>query len=264
MSKFKVATWNINSINARLSHLINWLESSNIDIVLLQELKCTEEKFPYEQLDHLGYNIAVSGQKSYNGTAILSKTPIEETVKEFEGNPLPEEARYIDITTTTSIGVLRLASIYFPNGGEINSGKFQDKLKFYDSLSSHARRITSSEELALFGGDMNIAPYEIDVYSPEALKDSTGFSQEERLRWRSFVAEANLEDCFRVINPDKIEFSWWDYRGSGFRNNQGMRIDHLLASPKLIDKLDSCYIDKTLREQKKPSDHAPVICEFAC
>ncbi len=262
MNKLKVATWNINSVKARLGHLLEWLEASDIDIVLLQELKCEEAKFPHEHLDHLGYNIAISGQKSYNGVAVLSKTPIEETIKDFSGNPDSGQARYIEISTTTDIGVVKLASVYFPNGGEIDSAKFDYKLNFYKALASYATGITESEELVIFGGDMNIAPYDIDVYSPEELKDSTGFSLRERESLRSFISSTGMEDCFRSLWPDKIEFSWWDYRGSAFRNNQGMRIDHLLASPLMLDKLYDCYIEKDMRDAKKPSDHAPVVAEF--
>lgn len=267
MPQIKIASFNVNSIRARFSNLLSWLKLSNPDIVLLQELKLSEENFPYSEILDIGYNAAVAGQKSYNGVAILSKFKIEDVVKIL---PAPDvlkdqQARYIEAVVCIHSRALRLASIYVPNGGgEVvtsleNSEKFCYKLNFFDRLQTHFKKLLKLNEIQIFGGDFNVAAEEIDVFDPQNLSGKVCFHPLERQKFRSLI-NLGLVDSYRVCNQQNQAFSWWDYRGNSWHYNKGLRIDYLLLSPKAADCITSASIeDQSVRNQEKASDHCPVV-----
>jgi exodeoxyribonuclease-3 len=258
----KIASWNINSIRMRLKHLQEFLDENDPDILLLQEIKCENNKFPYDELSNLSYNIYVHGQKSYNGVAILCKFARDEIKYNFPNNPCPEESRFLEITINSSIGLCHIISLYAPNGGEVGSDKFLMKLKFYDKLIDYLESLQSFDAKILIGGDFNIAPFNIDVYSPEHLANVTCFTKEEKQKIRRLF-NVGFEDLYRLHNVDIQEFSWFDYRNNAFVRNQGTRIDLLVASSDMSNYSQSCYIDSKMRNRDKPSDHAPIISLFS-
>lgn len=258
----RVATWNVNSIRTRLHQLLPWLRESTPDVVLLQELKCTNDQFPYLEIEELGYNIKAHGQKTYNGVAILSKFPLEDVVTTLPGEDTDQEARYIEAVVCLKQGALRVASVYVPNGQSPDSDKFRYKLRFLERLRAHAAALRALDEILVLGGDYNVAPYPLDVYDPKHLDGSVCYHPDERERLRAMLHDG-LYDAFRLMHPQTQAFSWWDYRSSGYESGKGLRIDHLLLSPQATDKLVECSIDSPLRAQERPSDHAPVIGGFA-
>jgi exodeoxyribonuclease-3 len=265
MTTIKIASWNVNSINARLENLLFWLSETKPDVVLLQEIKCEENNFPLQAILDLGYNIEIFGQKSYNGVAILSKFPLEDVVKNL--NPNDPQSRYIEALVCLPNQAIRAASIYVPNGGaELSPGqkvnesdKFLYKMRFFDELQSHMQSLLKHNEIAIFGGDYNVAAGDIDVYDPKNLKDTVCFHIDEQKKFRRILNLGYL-DSFRITNPTTQNFSWWDYRGNCWNYNKGMRIDYLLVSPKAADCLTSAFMnDKMMMERPKPSDHCPVV-----
>ncbi len=259
MQSISIATFNVNSVKARLSNLLVWLDEAKPDIVLLQELKCMEEAFPAMEIEERGYNLAIHGQKTYNGVAILSKFPLDDILRGLPGDDSDEQARYIEAVASIPGGAVRIASAYVPNGQSVDSDKFPYKLRFLERLQDHWRRQLSLHEIAVLGGDFNNAPDPIDVYDPAQLDGSVCYHPAERERLRALL-NLGLYDAFRVMHPDKQQFSWWDYRANGYERGHGLRIDHLLLSAMAVDGLQSCVIDEVPRQQEKPSDHAPVIC----
>ena len=257
----RIATWNINSVRARLPHLLDWLRETAPDIALLQELKCQEEAFPRMEVEELGYNIAISGQKSYNGVAILSKFPIEDVVRALPGDAEDIEARYIECVANTPSGIVRVASIYVPNGQSPDSERFQYKLRFFDRLYAHACELWKLEEPLILGADYNVAPAPIDVFNPQALEGTVCYHPEERKRFHRFLNHG-FTDAYRACHPADEAYSWWDYRGGSWDKNEGMRIDHLLLSPEAADRITSAGIDSYTRGKDKASDHAPVWVEI--
>lgn len=256
----KVATWNINSVRMRIQHLRDLLVEVDPDILLLQEIKCETDKFPLNELSDLPYNIYVYGQKSYNGVAILSKSPADEIIKDF---PISTngEARAIEISLQTPIGYCTFISLYAPNGSFVGSDKFAMKLKFYDGLIHYLQVKKSFESKIIVGGDFNIAPFDIDVYSAKNLQGTTCFTNLEKQQLRKLL-NSGFEDLYRLSHPYDQEFSWWDYRAGSFEQNRGMRIDMILASSNAVDYLDNCRIYNRWRSQIKPSDHVPVVAKF--
>lgn len=257
-----IVTWNVNSVKARLEHLIEFLEKHNPDFVCLQELKCETDAFPAGALSSLPYNLYIHGQKSYNGVAILSKIPADEIKTDFPDNPIPDQARFIEGGFSTDSGYFRIISLYVPNGGEVNSDKYKIKLDFYDKFTSYIKDINSIDENLCIGSDYNVAPFDIDVYNPSSLKNSTCFTLTERMKMRTLM-NIGMDDGYRIINPNVKEFSWWDYRGGSFEHNKGMRIDTILSNATATSKIKSATIDLETRSKSKPSDHAPVIIEYA-
>lgn len=258
----KIATWNVNSIRKRADQLCDFIVSNEIDIVLLQEIKCTNEQFPYEQIEQLGYKCIVHGQKARNGVAVLSKYQIaEDSLKTSVVDN--EEARYLECLIECSGFNLRVASVYVPNGQSIDSEAFKYKLHFFDTLYQHLHDLFKKEEITVIGGDYNVAPHMIDVHDLYSLDDQVCFSQKER---EKFYAICNLgyNDAFRTANPDSKQFSWWNYQGGSWQKNRGMRIDHILLSPEATDRLEKCYIDYKLRGKENASDHTPVVCVIKC
>ncbi len=240
--------------------MLNWLKENNPEVVLLQELKCETEAFPYMEIEDAGYNVAVSGQKTYNGVAILSKFPLEDVVKKLPGDEADEQARYIEAVVSGD-KIFRVASVYVPNGGEVESDKWQYKLKFLERLKQHTSELMGYDEIMAIGGDYNVAPEPQDVFDPKNLNGTTCFHQKEREKLNS-ILNLGMTDCFRAVHPEKHQFSWWDYRGGGWEQNKGMRIDHLLLSPEAADLVKTCEIDEKERGKEKASDHVPVWCEL--
>lgn len=253
----KIATWNINSIRLRIDHVLEFLKNEDPDILLLQEIKCENDLFPYDSFLER-YNIKLCGQKSYNGVAILSKFPIDEVKTTFPNNPCQDQARFIEISCNMDIGYGRVISLYCPNGSEIGSEKFLSKMNFFDHFTNYLQDIYDREENIIIGGDFNIAPFEIDVYSHSELENSIGYSLEERQKMRR-ILNIGYQDLYRLHNKTSEEYSWWDYRASAFQKNHGMRIDTIIANNIAADKLSISYISKVYREKEKPSDHVPVV-----
>lgn len=257
----KIASWNVNSVKARCPNVLEWIEINNPDLLMLQELKCEEAAFPQDAFSHLSYNYAISGQKTYNGVAILSKYPIDDVKKNFPNNPCPEQARFIEVTFTSPVGYTRAINVYVPNGGEVGSDKFALKLEFLSNLHLYLKSIASYEENIIIGGDFNVAPFDIDVYAPKDLENSTCFTLGERKLMRQILNDGWL-DLYRIIHPAVAEYSWWDYRAGAFQHDLGLRIDFLLSNAKLANNLLSVSMDKQARGKEKASDHAPVFAEF--
>lgn len=255
---FKIITWNVNSIKIRLNHLRQLITKYQPDIVCLQELKCRTEKFPYDKLNDLPYNLYVHGQNTYNGVAILSTISADKVVTNFADNPIPEQARFIECSFNTRIGNIRVISLYAPNGGVINSNKFVTKLRFYDAFIKYINHKKSFKQKLFICADYNIAPFDIDVYSPDQLINCTGFSLAERKKMR-IILNNGFVDHFRVKYPTKKEFSWWDYRKNSFVQNKGMRIDAIISTSNVLQNLEDCIIDDNFRMKSIPSDHAPII-----
>ncbi len=259
----KIVTWNVNSIKSRLQHVLQYLDDAKPDVLLLQELKCTEDTFPFMEIEDRGYNVAAYGQKTYNGVAIISKHPLDDVQKGLPDNEEDPQARYIEAVVCVGKEAYRVASVYVPNGQSPTSDKFPYKLGFLDKLEAHIATLLKYEEKIIVGGDYNIAPQSQDVYAPRQLEGTCCFHKDERAKFRKLI-HLGLSDAYRIIHPQKPEsFSWWDYRGGGWQRNQGMRIDHLLLSPEAADALENSDIDKTPRGWEKPSDHTPVWAEIA-
>jgi exodeoxyribonuclease-3 len=253
-----VASWNVNSIKARLPLLLAWLRAANPDIVLLQETKCTDDAFPHDALGEAGYNVSAVGQKTYNGVAILSKHPIDLLEAALPGDDSDTQARYIEGFT----GTLRVASIYVPNGNPVDSDKFPYKLAWLERLYHHTRSLLASEDAVILGGDFNVAPDDEDVYDPASWSDDALCRPESRSALRK-VVHLGLTDALRAVSPGPGPYTWWDYRGGAFANDHGLRIDHLLLSPQAADRLKTAAVDRAPRGWEKASDHAPVSCDLA-
>ncbi len=253
----KIATWNVNSIRARLPRVLEWLDEFKPDVALLQEIKATDETFPALEIEDRGYNVEIHGQKNFNGVAILSKSPIEDVIRGLPGNEDDDQARYIEGFT----GGLRVASIYLPNGNPAPGEKFDYKLRWMDCLHDHMKKTLALEEATVFGGDYNVIPAEEDVYDPSAWEDDALFRLESRNRFRRLLY-LGLTDAYRVIHSEPHKYSFWDYQGGAWQKDFGIRIDHLLLSPQAVDRLKDCDIDRGPRGKEKASDHTPVWCEI--
>lgn len=263
LSAVTVATWNVNSIRARLPNVLDWLKSAKPDIVLLQEIKTVEESFPALELGDLGYNCAVAGQKTYNGVAILALSPIDVQERRLPGDAADEQARYIEAIVTTAAGALRVASVYLPNGNPIGGEKFAYKLAWLERLRRHAAALLALEEPAILGGDYNVIPETVDCHDPAAWAGDALFQPESRAGFRRLLHQGYW-DAFRALHPDAAgAYSYWDYQGGAWQKDHGIRIDHLLLSPQAADLLDDAGIDRAPRGREKASDHTPVWCRLA-
>jgi exodeoxyribonuclease-3 len=251
----KIATWNVNSIRARLPVALEWLDAARPDIALLQETKVMDGQFPAEPFEERGYNVAAVGEGGRNGVAILARRPIEDTTRGLPGDPEDGEARYLE----AMVGDVRVISVYVPNGTALSSPRFAFKLAFLERLKAHAERLLGYEEALVIGGDLNAAPYPIDVFDAEKLDGTICYHPAERARLRA-ILHLGFYDAYRIAEPRTVAYSWWDYQGRSVRANQGLRIDHLLLSPQAADRLETCAIDKQLRTVRSPSDHVPVWC----
>ena len=249
----KLATWNVNSLNVRLPHVMNWLAENPTDVLCLQETKLTDDKFPASIIEAAGYHVVYSGQKTYNGVAIISKLPIGDVVK---NNPRFDDPQQRILAAT--IGGVRVVNAYVPNGQSVGSEKYEYKLgwlsAFHDWLKDEA---ALHPQLAVVG-DYNIAPEDRDVHDPTAWEGMVHVSEKERAALVRLL-DIGLADAYRLFEQPEKSFSWWDYRGLGFRLNKGLRIDHILLSPALVSRCGACVIDRAPRKLEQPSDHAPVI-----
>jgi exodeoxyribonuclease III len=257
----KIASWNVNSIKARLEPALAWLKSANPDVVCLQEIKCVDENFPREPFEGLGYNCAVHGQKSYNGVAILSKRPLEDVTPRLPGAEGDDHARYLEAVITGDKGVVRVASIYAPNGNPFPGPKFDFKLSWLERLNRHAAKLLANEEPLVLMGDYNIIPQDKDTHNPKAwLKDAL-FQPESKAALRR-IENLGYTDAFRALHLDPGHYTFWDYFGS-WEGDNGIRIDHILLSPQAMDRLTACEIDRHVRgDSEKPSDHVPIWCSL--
>ncbi len=254
----KIATWNVNSIKARLPNVLAWLEGFGPDVALLQETKCIDENFPRLEIEDRGYNVAVHGQKSYNGVAILSKRPLEDVSYGLAGDESDAQARYVEAVT----GGVRVASIYLPNGNPVASDKYPYKLAWMDRLAAHAEVLLGYEEPVVLGGDYNIVPADRDVYDPKAWADDALCQTDSRARFRMLL-HMGYTEAFRALHPEVAPaYTFWDYQKGRWQRGEGLRIDHLLLSPEAADRLAACEIDSGPRGEPKASDHAPIWCEL--
>jgi exodeoxyribonuclease III len=258
----RIATWNINSIKQRVDNLVTWLKERTPDIVCLQEIKCTDEAFPREPFEAIGYNVAVHGQKTFNGVAILSKLPFDEVTPRLPGDDADDHARFIEAVVSTKSGVLRVASIYLPNGNPPDTDKYPYKLKWMDRLLEYAQQRMRLEEDLVLAGDYNAIPTAADVRNPRAWEGDALFLPKTRARWRT-LCELGLADAVRTVSDAAGLYTFWDYQAGAWQRNNGIRIDHVLLSPRAADKLVSVGIDKYVRAWEKPSDHVPVHVDLA-
>ena len=262
----KIATWNINSIKARMHALTAWLEAAQPDILCLQEIKTQDESFPHMELEALGYNIAVHGQKSYNGVAVLSKLPFDEVIKGLLGDEQDQQARYIEAVISTKSGAMRVASIYLPNGNPVgenaDSEKYLYKLAWMERLRRHAQSLLAYEENLVLTGDYNVIPRDGDTHDAQGWRGDAAFRPETHARWNA-LKFIGLYDLFDHFDGRDEQYTFWDYQAGAWQNNNGIRIDHMLCSSQAIDKARSIHIDRHVRDGVKPSDHVPVIGEFA-
>lgn len=257
----KIATWNINSLSVRLPQVLAWLEANPVDAIGLQELKLVDEKFPHDAFEAAGYHAVCFGQKTYNGVAILSRTPLRDVVRNIPGHA-DEQARVIAATLDTASGPLRLVNCYFVNGQAPGTDKFAYKMQWLDALHRWLREELQAHPRLALVGDFNVAPEDRDSYDPVGLKDTIHHTVEERQHFRQLL-ELGLTDAFRLFEqPDKA-FSWWDYRMLGFQKNRGLRIDHILVSDALRAAVTACHVDRAPRKNPQPSDHAPVVATLA-
>lgn len=253
----KIATWNVNSVKARLGNVLDWLGQAKPDVALLQELKTVEENFPRLEIEDRGYNALVVGQKAYNGVAILSREAIEDPITRLPGDRGDEQARYAEATTFG----LRVASIYLPNGNPVSTEKYAYKLRWMERLRRHVIDLLARERPVVLGGDYNVIPAPEDVYDPAGWTEDALYKLETRRAFRALV-NLGLTDAFRALHPHEHAYTYWDYKGIAWSADQGLRIDHLLLSPEAADRLSACEIDRKPRGREKASDHTPIWCEL--
>jgi exodeoxyribonuclease III len=252
----KIASWNVNSIRARIDHVTEWLKLHQPDVLLMQELKA--EEFPALVFKALGYESAAVTQKAYNGLAVLSRYPIETLNTTLAGDEADSHARYLELT----IEGIRVVNIYLPNGNPVGSDKFAYKLAWMDRLITQMTAWREQELPVVVGGDFNVIPEDIDCHKPSSWIRDALFQPEPRARYRTLL-DLGYTDAFRSLHPDEGgQFTFWDYFRQAFEHNRGIRIDHFLLSPKLAERLQSCEIDRGPRAQPRPSDHTPIIVEL--
>jgi exodeoxyribonuclease-3 len=252
----KIASWNVNSIRARLDQVIAWLKLHGPDVLLMQELKGTD--FPAEVFKELGYESAAVTQKAYNGVAILSRHPIETVSTTLAGDETDSHARYLEMT----IEGIKVVNIYLPNGNPVGSDKFAYKLAWMDRLHKTMSGWQEEGLPVLVGGDFNVIPEDIDCHKPSSWIRDALFQPEPRARYRALLS-LGYTDAFRSLHPGEVgQFTFWDYFRQAFEHNRGIRIDHFLLSPKVADRLEKCEIDKGPRAQPRPSDHTPIFVEL--
>ncbi len=258
----RIATWNVNSIRLRLDNTLAWLAERQPDIVCLQEIKCQDEQFPREAFEQLGYNVAVHGQKGFNGVAVLSRLPFDEVTSGLPGGDGDVQSRFIEVVVSTPQGVVRVCGIYLPNGNPVDTEKYPYKLEWMARLKAHiANRLTYEEPLVVCG-DYNVIPEPEDAANPAAWADDALFLPQTRAAFREIV-NLGMTDALRATTQAPGLYSFWDYQAGAWQRNNGIRIDHLLLSPQAADRLKATGIDKHVRGWEKPSDHVPVWADLA-
>lgn len=255
----RIATWNVNSIKARLPNVLDWLQEAAPDVVLLQELKCETGAVPVEPLQALGYAVHAHGQKTYNGVAILSKLPVTDIVTGLAGEPEDEQARYIEGT----IGGFRMASLYLPNGNPVGTEKYPYKLRWMDRLKVRAAELLAKDVPFVLGGDYNVIPQPEDCHDPRVWAEDALFRYDTRAKFRELL-NLGLTEAFRALHPTRPHaYTFWDYQAGAWPRDLGIRIDHFLLSPRAADTLIACDIDRGPRGRERASDHTPVLLELA-
>ena len=252
----RIATWNVNSVRQRLDHLLFYLKEANPDVVCLQEIKCMDDAFPRAEIEAAGYNVAVHGQKTFNGVAILSKSPIE-AAPGLPGDENDAHARYIEAVVPHGDTVVRVASIYLPNGNPPNTDKYAYKLAWMDRLIAHARDLLTHEEPLVLAGDFNVIPEPRDARNPAAWVNDALFLPTTRAKFQTLL-NLGLTDALRATTDAAGLYTFWDYTAGAWQKNDGIRIDHLLLSPQAADRLRNVAIDREMRAREKPSDHVPI------
>lgn len=256
MNSFKIASWNVNSLRVRLPHVLTWLNETKPDVLALQETKVPDEEFPFSAFSDAGYLAVTAGQKTYNGVAVLSRVAASDIITN-----LPELEDTQRRVLAAVVDDVRILNLYVPNGESIYSTKYQYKLNWLHKLDLFLKQELNKHPKVIVLGDFNIAPANIDVHNPKLWEGQVLFSEPERKAFQEML-QVGFNDCYRHLNPQEQNYSWWDYRMNAFKRNMGLRIDHILASHALISNCKRCYIDKTPRSWERPSDHAPVIAEF--
>ncbi len=257
----RIATWNVNSVRQRIEHLMTWLKECSPDIVCLQEIKCTNDAFPRLEIEALGYNVVTHGQKTFNGVALLSKLPFDETKSGLAGDDEDVHARFIEGVVSLKQGVVRIACLYLPNGNPANTEKYPYKLKWMSRLRDYACERLKTEEPLVLAGDFNVIPQDIDVHNPDAWVTDALFRPETRESFQALLG-LGLTDALRAVTDAPGQYTFWDYQAGAWQKNQGLRIDHLLLSPQAGDRLVEVGIDSYVRAWEKPSDHVPIWADF--
>lgn len=252
----QIATWNVNSLRARIGHVLDWLRANPVDVLGVQELKLQDEQFPHADFEALGYKAAVNGQKTYNGVAILSHHPLADVSRDMAG--FDDALKRVIAATVNGV---RIVNIYVPNGQSVGSDKYEYKLRWFTALREYLRAELAAHPLLAVTGDYNVAPADEDVHDPAAWAGQVLCSEPERAAYRDLLG-LGLRDSFRLFAQAEKSFTWWDYRQAAFRRNMGLRIDHVLASAELAKKCESCQIDMTPRRLERPSDHTPLVATF--
>jgi exodeoxyribonuclease III len=257
----RIATWNVNSIRQRLDNMLAWLKETTPDIVCLQEIKCVNEAFPREAFESLGYNVAVHGQKAFNGVALLSKLPFDEVAPGLIGDDGDVQARFIEALVSTKAGALRVVSLYLPNGNPPDTEKYHYKLKWMDRLIAFSRERLKLEEPLALAGDYNVIPTARDARNPAAWTKDALFLPATREKFRA-LANLGLTDALRAVSDSPDLYTFWDYQAGAFAKDDGIRIDHVLLSPQAADRLIDAGVDRHVRSWDKPSDHVPVYVDL--
>jgi exodeoxyribonuclease-3 len=258
----RIATWNVNSVKQRLDHLVKWLGTEQPDLVCLQETKCVDEAFPREPIEALGYNVAVHGQKTFNGVAILSKRPFDQVTPRLPGDDFDDHARFLEATVSTAAGIVRVAGIYLPNGNPATTDKYTYKIRWMERLLDYMRERLTLEEPFIVAGDYNVIPAAADVANPEGWVNDALYLPLTREKFRALL-DLGMTDAIRATSDAPGLYTFWDYQAGAWQRNKGIRIDHLLLSPQAADRLSGASICKYVRAWDKPSDHVPVYVDLA-
>jgi exodeoxyribonuclease-3 len=258
----RIATWNVNSMKQRIDNTLAWLAERRPDIVCLQETKCLDDAFPREPFEALGYNIAIHGQKAFNGVAIFSKLPFDEVSPRLPGDDLDTQARFLEVVVSAKSRAVRIASLYLPNGNPPNTDKYAYKLRWMDRVIDYARDRLAFEEPLILAGDYNVIPSEADVHDPALWLGDALFLPATRAKFRTLL-DLGLTDAVRATTDDPGIYSFWDYQAGAWQKNNGIRIDHMLLSPQAADRLVAVGADQPVRAWERPSDHVPVWADFA-
>ena len=253
----KIATWNINGVKARINTALAWLREAEPDVACFQEIKSVDENFPREPFEALGYHVETHGQKGFNGVALLSKHPFEEVTARLPGDEDDEQARYLEGVISVPSGLVRVASLYLPNGNPIDAPKFPYKLNWMKRLHAHARKLLQEEVPFVLAGDYNVIPEPEDARHPDAWVGDALYQPQTRQAFRA-LKNLGLTDALRACHADGERYTFWDYQAGAWQKNNGIRIDHLLLSPQAADRLRGCEVDAHVRGWEKPSDHVPV------
>jgi len=257
----RIASWNVNSVRKRVTHLCAWLERTKPGIAVLQELKATDEQFPRLEVEAAGWRVETVGQKGFNGVALLARQPVEIVLRALPGDPDDAQARYIEGRVETPQGPLHVGGLYLPNGNPIATEKFTYKLAWMERLRARAEALLADETAFVLAGDYNVCPTAVDVYDPKAFAGDALCQPQSRAAFRRLV-NLGLTDALRAGQPTGPLYTYWDYQAGAWSKDQGLRIDHLLLSPKAADRLSGAGVDKSERGKAEPSDHVPVWCEL--